>query len=130
MEKKVRTLSNHAYLLGTVARTEKLYIPVLLFYVVLQFAMPFILIIPPRYIVDGLAEGKSITEVCPMIAVMGGLYLTAHLLAKGIFTVKSNLELRLKVRLNVAMGDSVCTWIMRLLSQVMSLTQLTVRDWL
>lgn len=105
MEKKVRTLSNHAYLLGTVARTEKLYIPVLLIYVVLQFAMPFILIIPPRYIVDGLAEGKTITEVCPMIAVMGGLYLTAHLLAKGIFTVKSNLELRLKVRLNVAMGD-------------------------
>lgn len=105
MRKTVKTLSDHVYLLGTVARIEKLYLPVLLAYVTLQFAMPFILIVPPRYIVDGLADGKTITEVWPAIIVMGGLYLTVNLLAKGIFTIKSNLELRLKVRMNVMMGD-------------------------
>lgn len=105
MKKKVRTLSDHAYLLRTVARIEKLYIPVLSAYVTFQVVTPFILILPPGYIVDGLAEGKTMTEVCPMIAAMGGLYLIVNLLAKGIFTIKSNLELRLKVRLNVMMGD-------------------------
>lgn len=105
MKKKARTLSDHAYLLRTVARTEKLYVPVLAAYVTFQVAMPFILIVPPRYIVDVLAEGKAVTEVWPMIATMGGLYLIVNLLAKGIFTIKSNLELRLKVRQNVMMGD-------------------------
>lgn len=101
----MRTISDHIYLLGSVARTEKLYIPVMFAYVIFQFAAPFVLIIPPKYIVDGLAEGKTIIEVFPLIVAMGGLYLIVNLLLKGIFTVKSNLELRLKVRLNVMMCD-------------------------
>lgn len=110
MLKKIkRIFGDHLYLFGIIFNTEKRYLVAVLFYIILNYASPFVLIIPPKYILDGLIEGKSAMEILPMIIAMVGVYFVINILIKGIIVVKSNLELRLKVHLNVALSDKCMT---------------------
>lgn len=105
MKKIAEAFSGHVYLLRVVMKNEKWYLLAILLYIMLDFVQPFLMIIPPKYILDGLAEGNSLTEVLPAVLLMAGSYFVVHTLIQSVLVWKGNFELRLKISLNVAMSD-------------------------
>lgn len=95
----------HFYILGLVLKNRRIYLPVLLAYILLAYVSPLVLLVFPRYIIDDLANRAPIDAVLRKTALMAFLYLAAYLCSHALGAVKANLETGLKARLNVALCE-------------------------
>lgn len=95
----------HFYILGLVLKNRRIYLPVLLAYILLAYVSPLVLLVFPRYIIDDLANRAPMDAVLRKTALMAFLYLAAYLCSHALGAVKANLETGLKARLNVALCE-------------------------
>ncbi len=95
----------HFYILGLVLKNRRIYLPVLLAYILLAYVSPLVLLVFPRYIIDDLANRAPMDAVLKKTALMAFLYLAAYLCSHALGAVKANLETGLKARLNVALCE-------------------------
>lgn len=95
----------HFYILGLVLKNRRIYLPVLLAYILLAYVSPLVLLVFPRYIIDDLANRAPMDAILRKTALMAFLYLAAYLCSHALGAVKANLETGLKARLNVALCE-------------------------
>lgn len=105
MKMRGKVLKNHIYMFKVVARNEWSYLLVLFFYILLSYVAPLVMIIFPKYILDDLTTHQPMEVISNRIALMVLSYLVIHLTIQGLSVIKNNLELKLKVDLNIKLSE-------------------------
>ncbi len=98
-------LGKHIYMLKIALKNEWGYLPVLCAYILLTYVSPLVLIVFPKYIIDGLAGHVPIDAILKKIAFMALLYLAVNLCSQVLAVAKADLEMKLKVKLNIALSE-------------------------
>lgn len=100
-----RWYKNHFYMMKVIFKYEWFYFPVLILYIFLNYVTPFILIIYPKYILDSISNGDAINSILRLILIMAASYLIVYLCLEVLSMVKANLEMKLKVKLNISLSE-------------------------
>lgn len=105
MQQVEKMWKNHIYMFKVAARHECIYLPVLLLYILFSYIAPVVMVVFPKYILDDLTSHKSIEVILKRIAFMVLFYLVINLCIQFLSYLKTNLELKLKVDLNIALSE-------------------------
>lgn len=100
-----KVLKNHIYMFKVVAHNEWSYLPILFLYILLSYVAPLVMIVFPKYILDDLTSHQPMEVVFKRIAFMVLSYLVIHLCIQGLCVIKNNLELKLKVDINIELSE-------------------------
>ncbi len=95
---------NHGYILGVALRQSKLYFCVFFVTILVANAKEIALVVAPKYIFDALQFGGSFSAILLPVFLYLVLYLVLHGILHGLIYGKKVMEMKLKVRLNVALG--------------------------
>lgn len=104
-EKIFEMINNHKYVLGIAFRNSKLYFFIFFLLILITNIKELVLIIAPKYIFDCLQFGNSFQILVLTIIIYVGLYLGLHFMIYWLDYVKSLLEAKIKMRLNIELGE-------------------------
>lgn len=98
-------LKNHGYILGIALRQSRLYFCVFFVTILVANAKDIAMVVAPKYIFDAMQFGGSYHAILLPVFVYLALYLGLHGLLHSLTYGKKILEMKLKVLLNVKLGE-------------------------
>lgn len=102
---KYKTFGKHLKVFWFVIKYEWQYLLIFALYILLTYISPFVLLVFPKDIIDGLAVHEPMGTIFNRIILMAFSYLLINLSIKALSVAKADMEMKLKVRLNVAMSE-------------------------
>ncbi len=99
------SLKNHGYILGVALRQSKLYFFVFFATILVANAKDIALVVAPKYIFDAMQFGGSFSAILLPVLIYLALYLGLHGMLHGLTYGKKVMEMKLKVCLNVKLGE-------------------------
>lgn len=104
-KKKSDGLKNHVYILGVALKQSKLYFCIFFLMIMVANVKDIALVVAPKYIFDAMQFGGSFQAILLPVFVYLALYLGLHGILHGLTYGKKILEMKLKVLLNVKLGE-------------------------
>lgn len=103
--KQSDSLKNHGFILGTALKQSKLYFFVFFAAILAANIKDIALVVAPKYIFDALQFGSSFQAILLPVFVYLAIYFVMHGSLYVLTYGKKVLEMKLKVRLNVKLGE-------------------------
>lgn len=100
-----RVFKQNCYMINLIWKSSKAYCLAFFLLIVVKYFRDLLLVIVPKYIFDSMENGNSINDIIFPIAVYVSLYFLFHLLIHCLAFFRSNLEAKLKLVLNVKLGE-------------------------
>ena len=106
MAVKLREIvSNNIYMLNLVWKNSKIYFFVFVGIILTTYIKDIVLIVAPKYIFDAMQYGGSFKEIVLPVLVYVSLYLVLHFFVHALSYSKTVLEMKLKMVMNVKLGE-------------------------
>lgn len=100
-----RVLQNNCYMINLIWKSSKAYCLVFFLLVAVKYFRDMLLVVLPKYIFDSMENGNTINDIIFPIAAYVSLYFLFHLSIHCLTYFRSNLEAKLKLVLNVKLGE-------------------------
>lgn len=100
-----RVFKQNCYMINLIWKSSKAYCLAFFLLIAVKYFRDLLLVIVPKYIFDSMENGNSINDIIFPIAVYVSLYFLFHLLIHCLAFFRSNLEAKLKLVLNVKLGE-------------------------
>lgn len=100
-----RIFKKNCYMINLIWKSSKAYCLAFFLLIAVKYFRDLLLVIVPKYIFDSMENGNSINDIIFPIVVYVSLYFLFHLLIHCLTFFRSNLEEKLKLALNVKLGE-------------------------
>lgn len=104
-EKLGEGFRNHIYILRIAFQHSKSYFCIFFLLIMVTNIKDLVLVIAPKYIFDGMQFGGSFEAILIPVVIYVTLYLCLHLMIHGLEFGKNVLEAKLKMQMNVELGE-------------------------
>lgn len=105
MKSIVTLFKNNMYMLSLVAKKSKLYVIDFFFHILFVYLGEMLLVVAPKIIFDTIQNGKSFNDIIGVILVYMGCTFVIHSFIHLTTYYKSVLEAKLKLELNIELGE-------------------------
>ena len=96
---------NNVYMLGLAWKLSKAYACVFALLIIVTIVRDLVLVIAPKYILDSMQYGGSLEAIVLPVLIYVGLYFALHALVHTLVYFRTILESRLKMMLNIKLGE-------------------------
>lgn len=106
MKSKIwKVINNNIYMLGLAWKQKKAYFCVFILIILITNIKDLVLVVAPKYIFDSLQFGESFKAILLPVLIYVALYFLLHVTLHALSYMKTVFETKLKMDLNVSLGE-------------------------